>query len=173
MDTDYLTPYDLLGLFLSLSGPAPQGATNRNFFLPMTHLYAQWCKKIASVKATEGAHFQGVAPPPTMYQCTWLLHSKNNDPPEYFLGASLSGYSTKRPKRNTNATIARRAVGLRWEQMIQECRYQLLPPDKLGPEYGTSAESPMRKDSPKIGTRFGNCAETHPFISLFGYAHSS
>lgn len=173
MDTDYLTPYDLLGLFLSLSGPAPHSATDQNFFLPMTHLYAQWCKKVASDKAEHIAGFQGVARPLSKYQCTWLVHLENNNPAEYFLGASISGYITKKPKGKTRASNARKAVGLRWELMIQECRYQLLPPDKLLPKYDTIDASPMREDDPTNGTRFGNCAETYPFLYLLRYAHFS
>ena len=28
----------------------------------------------------------------------------------------------------------------------------------------------MREKAPEVGTRFGNCAETYPFINLFEYA---
>lgn len=34
-------PYDLLGLFLSLLGPAPDGANKNNFYLPLTAVYAR------------------------------------------------------------------------------------------------------------------------------------
>ena len=44
---DYWSPYDLLGLFLSLMGSAPAGATKRNFYLPMTAGYGRWCRQIA------------------------------------------------------------------------------------------------------------------------------
>lgn len=166
-----MTPYDLLGLFLSLGGPAPYNATDRNFFLPMTHLYAQWCKKVASNKAEAVADFKGVARPPSMYQCTWLLHYKNHDPPEYFLGASLSGYSTKKPQGKERASAARQAVGLRWEPIVQEFRYRLLPQNMLLPKYRTIDGSPLREEFPEYGTRFGQCAETYPFVYLLGYAN--
>ncbi|OQE28991.1 hypothetical protein PENFLA_c004G05416 [Penicillium flavigenum] len=35
--------YDILGLFLSSMGAAPNRATTRNFYLPMTAMYAKWC----------------------------------------------------------------------------------------------------------------------------------
>jgi hypothetical protein len=38
---DYWSPYDLLGLFLSFMGPAPNSATKRNFYLPMTAVYGR------------------------------------------------------------------------------------------------------------------------------------
>jgi hypothetical protein len=38
---DYWSPYDLLGLFLPFIGPAPNGATERNFYLPMTAVYGR------------------------------------------------------------------------------------------------------------------------------------
>ena len=44
---EYWSPYDLLGLFLSFMGPAPDGATKRNFYLPLTAVYGRWCHQIA------------------------------------------------------------------------------------------------------------------------------
>ena len=107
-----LSAYDLLGLSLSLCGSAPATATKEKFILPMTHLYAQWCQKVASTKAKGIGSFQGIARPPSVYQCTWLVHLTNDDPIEYFLGVSLSGYSTKNPKEIVNASVLRKAVGL-------------------------------------------------------------
>ncbi|KAE8377077.1 hypothetical protein BDV26DRAFT_282127 [Aspergillus bertholletiae] len=37
---------DLLGPFLSSSGQAPTGATKRNFYLPVTAVFGQWCAKL-------------------------------------------------------------------------------------------------------------------------------
>lgn len=145
MDIEYITAYDMLGLSLSLCGPAPHGATDQNFFLPMTFLYSQWCQKVASTKAEGVGNFQGVAKPPSVYQCTWLVHLTNNDPPEYFFGASLSGYSTKNPKGKINAIASKKAVGVRWEQLVQESRYRVLPRPILLPNYGTVDMSPLRE----------------------------
>ncbi|OGM48397.1 hypothetical protein ABOM_003405 [Aspergillus bombycis] len=43
---EYWALPDLLGLFLSSLGPAPMGATKRNFYLPVTAVYGQWCTKL-------------------------------------------------------------------------------------------------------------------------------
>lgn len=155
---------------MSLCGPAPHGATEQIFFLSMTYLYSQWCQKIASTKAEGVDNFQGVARPPAMYQCTWLVHLTTNNPPEYFFVASLSGYSTKNPKGKVNATASRQAVGVRWEDFVQESGYRVLPRAILLPSYGTVDMSP-RREMHQEGTRFGNCAETYSFVNLFGYVH--
>ncbi|KAF5604289.1 hypothetical protein FPCIR_834 [Fusarium pseudocircinatum] len=44
---EWWCPYDLLGLFLSLLGPAPATATKNNFYLPLTAVYGRWCSRIA------------------------------------------------------------------------------------------------------------------------------
>ena len=44
--TRYSTMADLLGLFLSLIGPAPIRATKRNCYLPLTAIYCRWSKVI-------------------------------------------------------------------------------------------------------------------------------
>jgi hypothetical protein len=62
---DYWSPYDLLGLFLSSIGPAPDGATKRNFYLPMTAAYGRWCRQIAGSYPRNG-----VCDHPYMFQCT-------------------------------------------------------------------------------------------------------
>jgi hypothetical protein len=67
---DYWSPYDLLGLFLSLMGPAPNGATKRNFYLPMTAVYGRWCRQIAG-----NAPRNGICDRPYMFQCTWSIPS--------------------------------------------------------------------------------------------------
>lgn len=35
----YWNSFDLLGRFISLTGPAPRGATQDNFYLPLTLMY--------------------------------------------------------------------------------------------------------------------------------------
>lgn len=170
LDTAFVTPYDLLGLFLSFIGPAPLNATVHNFYVPITFLYGQWCSKIASRNAepTRG-NFRGVGPPPAMYQCTWITFETSERHPEFFLGASLSGYSTKSVVDNDQGVAAKRAVGTLWERRVQESRYHLVPRTVVEPEYLNFDSSVMREKDDQ-GTRFGNCAETYPFLYLFGYA---
>src|SRR4051794_29392658 len=38
---NYWSPYDLLWLFLSFIGPAPDDATKRNFYLPIAAVYGR------------------------------------------------------------------------------------------------------------------------------------
>src|SRR5207248_8819204 len=65
---DDWSPYDLLGLFLSFMGPAPGGATKRNFYLPMTAVYGRWCRQIA------GSYPRNtICDSPFMFQCTWCI----------------------------------------------------------------------------------------------------
>ncbi|EAW19302.1 uncharacterized protein NFIA_092630 [Aspergillus fischeri NRRL 181] len=70
----FWSPIDLLGLFLSTLGPAPAGATKRNFFLPLVAVYGKWCAAITQ------------PPRPWVFQCTW------NTAGELFLGASQGGH---------------------------------------------------------------------------------
>ncbi|KAJ5912033.1 uncharacterized protein N7473_001336, partial [Penicillium subrubescens] len=39
----YWSLFDILGLFLSSVGIAPNSATTRNFYLPLTAMYGRWC----------------------------------------------------------------------------------------------------------------------------------
>jgi hypothetical protein len=81
-DRGYWSPFDLLGLFLSFMGPAPDCATKRNFYLPITAVYGWWCYQIA------GRDYGGVGNIPYMFQCTW----RTGPPAWFFLGSSLAGY---------------------------------------------------------------------------------
>jgi hypothetical protein len=80
----YWSPYDLLGLFLSFMGPAPNGATKRNFYLPITAVYGRWCRQIAGEDPGGG-----VGDHPYMFQCTWCVRS--GQPTRFSLGSSLAG----------------------------------------------------------------------------------
>jgi hypothetical protein len=71
----YWSPTDLLGLFISTASTAPQGATKRNFYLPLTAMYGQWCNQLLETKHK-----------PSMYSYFWVLGAD-----EFFLGASLGG----------------------------------------------------------------------------------
>ena len=101
-DRDYWSPYDLLGLFLSFMGPAPDGATKRNFYLPITAVYGRWCRQIAG--RDPGG---GVGDLPYMFQCTWCIRS--GQPTRFFLGSSLAGYDWTPDLTGTWKTVLRRA----------------------------------------------------------------
>src|SRR5271155_2852432 len=73
---EYWSPYDLLGLFLSVMGPAPDGATKGNFHLPMTAVYGRWCRQIAGTLPSNG-----VCDIPYMFQCTWCIPSGDSGQP--------------------------------------------------------------------------------------------
>ena len=74
----YWSCADLLGLFLSSLGLAPNGATKRNFFLPLTAVYGRWCLQVRPTRL------------PVVFQCTW--YERNSQATRFFLGASRSGF---------------------------------------------------------------------------------
>jgi hypothetical protein len=139
---DYWSPLDLLGLFLSSIGPAPQGATKRNFFLPMTAIYGRWCQAICQA--------------PYVFQCTW--REMENEQAPFFLGAALGGYRWDLEQTGT------------WEHVLRQARFNLVNGEPLklrGWSYNTSPEITRREDR---GTRFGNCGEKYPFLALLKFA---
>jgi hypothetical protein len=143
----YWSPYDLLGLFLSFMGPAPDRATKRNFYLPMTAVYGRWCRQIAGRD-----YAGGVGDIPYMFQCTW-----RTGPPTWFcLGSSLAGY---RWDRNLTGT---------WETVLRRARFALIDPVPLIQLGYNFDNSPMIREFER-GQRFGNCAETYPFADLLVY----
>jgi hypothetical protein len=71
----YWSPVDLLGLFISTPGTAPQGATKRNFYLPLTAMYGHWCTRLLNTEHK-----------PAMYSWLWVPNAN-----KFFLGASLGG----------------------------------------------------------------------------------
>jgi hypothetical protein len=102
----FWSPLDLLGLFLSSMGPAPVGATKRNFFLPMTAMFARWCRQL-------------VRKGPFMSNCTW---ESENGPAKFFLGASLTvGVSLTGGSLDSFQS----ADGI-WISVIQRERYKLM-----------------------------------------------
>ncbi|KAF7114570.1 hypothetical protein CNMCM5793_009215 [Aspergillus hiratsukae] len=46
---DFWALADTLGMLPGLLGPAPAGATKRNFFLPVTAMFGKWCQRLCSV----------------------------------------------------------------------------------------------------------------------------
>lgn len=147
---DYWSPYDLLGLFLSFMGPAPNGATKRNFYLPMTAVYGRWCRQIA------GSPCGGVGELPYMFQCTWCIRS--GQPTRFFLGSSLAGYAWTAESTGT------------WKPALRRARFALVdtvPLQQAG--YGFDNSPMTQKIGVERGTKFGNCAETYPFLDLLMY----
>ena len=150
---DYWSPYDLLGLFLSFMGPAPDGATKRNFYLSMTAVYGRWCRQIA------GSHPRnGVCDPPYMFQCTWCIpFDKSGRPTRFFLGSSLAGYDWRPVLTGT------------WETALTYARFALIDGYPLRHAGYDFDNSPTIEQKGEWGTRFGNCAETYPFLDLLMY----
>ncbi|KNG91078.1 hypothetical protein ANOM_000744 [Aspergillus nomiae NRRL 13137] len=91
---EYWALPDLLGLFLSSLGPAPIGATKRNFYLPVTAVYGQWCTKLLT----------GVMP--RVYQCSWT------DTREFSLGASRGGFAVQDDIGSWLAVLDRARYGI-------------------------------------------------------------
>jgi hypothetical protein len=143
-DRGYWSPYDLLGLFLSFMGPAPDRATKRNFYLPITAVYGRWCRQIA------GRNYGGVGNIPYMFQCTW----RTGPPTWFFLGSSLAGYEW-RP--NLTGT---------WETVLRRARFALVDPVPLLQLGYNFDNSPMIAWHGRDSTRFGNCCRDVPFRGL-------
>jgi hypothetical protein len=148
-DRDYWSAYDLLGLFLSFIGPAPNGATKRNFYLPITAVYGRWCRQIAGNDLGEG-----VGDLPYMFQCTWCIRS--GQPTRFSLGSSLAGYCWESDLTGT------------WETVLRRARFDLVDGVPLRQDNYDFDNSPIIQWY-GYGTRFGNCAETYPFLDLLMY----
>lgn len=160
----YWSPYDLLGLFLSIIGTAPAGASKNTFFLPLTAVYGRWCGLIAGHRAPRGrGEPAGVGSWPAMFQCTW--RKRRDEDAVFSLGATLAGYAWEGPD----------LVGT-WKRVLQTSRFNLIWDWQLLKD--DTYEDGFRKvqhwdvdHSPAIvyeglDTKFGNCAETYPFIDL-------
>ncbi|KAF4947859.1 hypothetical protein FGADI_10097 [Fusarium gaditjirri] len=176
----YWSPYDLLGLFLSKLGPAQPGSTKQNFFLPLTAMYMHWCRTIAGKEAPNpvgrGRNTRGVGNSSYYYNCTWDDSTK-----AFFLGASLAGFDWSRdvgqwqlgrPVREFDREPLNH-LGLKFS------RYAVLMDNyhPLGSKYDFD-RSPVILERNRslliprqnlVGQRFGNCAETYPFMNMLGY----
>jgi hypothetical protein len=156
-DRDYWSPYDLLGLFLSFMGSAPDGATKRNFYLPMTTVYGRWCSQIAG-----SLPCNGICDIPFMFQCTWCIPSDSGQPTWFFLGSSLAGYDWTPELTGT------------WEMALRHARFDLVDRDPLRQAGYDFDNSPtIDQSTVSNGTRFGNCAETYPVLDLLMYVYVS
>lgn len=131
----FWSPLDLLGLFLS-TGPAPVGATKRNFFLPMTAMFGRCCQQL-------------IDDSPYMFNCTW----EENGPATFFLGASLAGGSF-------NPEL----VGS-WKSVVGRARYELMGREVLSLAGWSFSRHPQLILNQRR-TPIGNCAECYAFFYL-------
>ncbi|KAF9768841.1 hypothetical protein IL306_013801 [Fusarium sp. DS 682] len=171
----YWSPFDLLGLFLSkiAKGNVQSQAEKKNFYLPLTAMYARWCCVIGTNKAP-----RGVGDPGMYSQCTW-----NPNTHELFLGVTLSGYEWGDEavvgKWKYGHPAAEEFTRTDFRKGLQWSRYQLLRnnfPDfntqwsfMWSPVINGKPENHDRNrpaDSDPVGQKFGNCAETYPFIEM-------
>jgi hypothetical protein len=134
----YWSPFDLLGRFLSIISPAPQGATNYNFYLPLALMYANWCGKIAPLS-------------PHVYSCVWA--EENGKQSRFHLGASLGGYIVPKPR------------GGPWVKILQQARFNILRDQRINTAGITAWSSTIKGRRTKI-IPFGNCAETYPLVHI-------
>jgi hypothetical protein len=126
-------------------GPAPQGATKRNFYLPITAVYGRWCQQICDMTQK----------PPAVFQCTWL--ERPNQASKFFLGASLSGYRSNTIQTGT------------WQYIMNRARFYLINQEPLKLAGWSFKNSPQIRRNGKQSTKFGRCAETYPFRVLLKY----
>ena len=141
---EYFIIFDLLGVFLSLMGPAPTtgtAPTAKNYFLPLVVVYAKWSRALARSKAFA----------PTVVQITWS--SEDSGSTWYsFLGSSAAGF-VKDPT---------------WKDLVGKTRHDYLSGILSPSDWPTYGHSPARDANKDAGTNFGNCGETYPFLYILG-----
>lgn len=134
----YWSSFDLLGRFISLTGPAPRGATRDNFYLPLTLVYINWCRKIAPMA-------------PWVYSCVWAEQKDTQS--RFHLGGSLAGY--RNPEGNGN----------RWVKILQRARFDVLRDQRIDTA-GIKFELSTLRGRGGHPIPFGNCAETYPLVNV-------
>ena len=85
-----------------------------------------------------------------MLQCRKVLP---NQPPTFFLGANLSGYSS----HETTGT---------WLYALSRERFALVDGDPLKLAGWSFDSSPITQDTGRSKQKFGNCAECYPFVNM-------
>ncbi|KAF5667490.1 hypothetical protein FDENT_12082 [Fusarium denticulatum] len=175
VELPYWSHYDLLGLFLSLMGPAQPNSDRYNFFLPLTAVYTRWAFTIGgsrnygdirerSLQAMAFTPKPGHGPPPTIFQCTWLEGSDSQV--DFSLGASMGGHN-----------YGNRQVLGDWGTRLQKTRFALLNDwNRIKDSEWTNKKGKLVKFgfemSPSIDagrrSKFGNCGETYPFVHMLG-----
>ncbi|KAI0447280.1 hypothetical protein F4803DRAFT_364543 [Xylaria telfairii] len=181
---------DLLGLFFAKLGPAPPDATALNFFLPITALYVRWTKilmpnQLTSLKSKEVVKMHppdptipdpnnppkdavGTSPKaPFMYQCTWTnIETGKGHNVNFALGGSINGHHDMLKatmlgydhsyKRFLLLSNFADAEGLK----EFEVKKQNLKGGIITETVGWAFENAIEEH------KFGNCAETYPFIQF-------
>ncbi|KAI0852451.1 hypothetical protein F5Y00DRAFT_273075 [Daldinia vernicosa] len=145
-------PYDLLGLFISILGPAPGTANRNNYFKPLTAVYARWCSRIAGYARKWKPPGDGAGDWPYMFQVTWKLVGDKN---YFFLGSSIAGDNWKTSE-----------VG-QWIKEVQRQRFYMLHDSLLRVDLFKRDfnKTPVKLDTNTLANHsFGNCGETYPFI---------
>ncbi|KAI0409851.1 hypothetical protein F4802DRAFT_542305 [Xylaria palmicola] len=149
---DWWNPYDLLGLFLSILGPAPPGATKLNYFQPLTAVYGQWCSRVGGPDVLPAG--TGAGHRPAVFQATWKPHkpegAKVSDGFDYFLGSSLAGDIWDEDKTGNWRVRVRKA---RHDMFHVSLSLTLFNKEDFKPEATSQS--------------FGTCGETYPFIYSF------
>jgi hypothetical protein len=122
----------------------------------MTAVYGQWCRQVAGHREIEGRPSGGVGKPPTVFQCTW--RESPGRPTRFSLGSTIAGY------------ISDDSVTGDWKTVLRRARYDLFGA-RLQQEGYSFDDSPSRRPEQRAdcGVRFGNCAETYPFLDLLVY----
>ncbi|KAI0007430.1 hypothetical protein F4779DRAFT_512252 [Xylariaceae sp. FL0662B] len=167
ISVEWWSPYDLLGLFISILGPSPAGADKNNYFLPLTAVYGRWCSRIAGRKKPEPKNpGDGEGDWPYMFQITWRPvgepvtnkaagTKKVQSRCHFFLGSSLAGDYWRQKE-----------VG-QWRRAVQLNRFNMFYGNlqKNLFDLATFDESPEQvKNRDPSKQPYGNCAETYPFI---------
>jgi hypothetical protein len=142
---EYWALPDILGLFMSSLGRAPTTASKRNFYLPLTAVYGQWCTKLIR---------EGIRTWPRVFQCTWTEGG------EFHLGASRGGFA---PDRGTGS----------WLAVLDRARYGIIRSPILQLTNWSQAWTPtIRARGRERGRPFGRCAETYPVRRLLMFVPS-
>lgn len=156
----YWNPYDLLGGFLSVLGPAPQAANKNNFFLPLASVYARWCSKIAghAPRVWNGPAQNGAGNWPFMFQCTWYDDPAVKPKKWFFLGASIGGDEWKEANVGQFKDTVQRH---RFDMLLRKSQTKLVLQKhwdkKLAPEQVIGGGN---------HTPYGSCAEGYPFVEM-------
>ncbi len=161
----YWSPYDLLGYFLGLLGPAPQEATKETYFLPLTAVYGIWCSKIAG-HAPKRFKWKppgkGSGDWPYMFQCTWYKEKDKASRIAFRLGSCMGG-----DEFNENQVGSwRHTVGVRRFRILLSARLRIIMAEEEKNFPSPANYRAMERNANGTTTAYGNCAETYPFRGL-------
>jgi hypothetical protein len=91
-----------------------------------------------------------------MYNCSW--QTSQNGPSIFFLGASLTGYDTDP------------SLTGRWSLILRQARHRLVSGEFFLLHGWSFKRTPASEQINPSPTKFGNCAETYPWVHLLkGY----